>query len=297
MASDALAPLAQMLATLPDESVDGLLYAFDSAVQVSDASQRSSAAQLLRDTGSGCSNPARRERLLRAAGDVEAGRPCAAAPVQYDTAVEVPLPPPPAEVPEEDDDDPYMEEAPPQLPHLPARYFFPGLVVRVGRDFSDIHGRAVCEQDLLKLFAIEKDGEEWTLSFLERTVPLSAAVERHAAILENAGNAWFQPVPTVDCLDGLADLIDRRLEAAEGNGDFEDDDDEGADARQENIDELRGDVAECQEWLMQARGRGPTPACSSGELAVEIFREDDIATAWIRLFFAAIPVCMGAAAE
>jgi hypothetical protein len=293
MASDALAPLAQMLATLPDESVEGLLFAFDSAVQVSDASQRAPAAQLLRDTGSSCSNPARRERLMRAAGDVEAGRPCAAAPVQYDKAVEVALPPPPSDgVEEEDDDDHYMEEAPPQLPHLPVRCFFPGLAVRVGRDFRDIHGRAVCEQDLLKLFAIEKDGEDNTLSFLERTVPLSAGVGGHAEILENAGNAWFQPVPTVGCLEDLADLIDRRLEVAEENGNFEDDDDEGADAWQESIDELRGDIADCQEWLARSGERGPVPRCASRKLAVEIFEGDDIASAWIRLFFAAVPVAI-----
>ncbi len=320
MASDALAPLAQMLATLPDESVEGLLYAFDSMVQVSDASLRPSAAQMLRDTAVGCLNPTRRDRLMRAAGDIAAGQPCAVAPVQYDTAVDVPLPPPPVEVEEddEDDDDPYMEEPPPKLPHLPVRHFFPGLVVRIAKDFHDSHGRAVCEQDLLKVFACEKDGGDYTVSFLERTVPLKTAVEGHAEILENAGNAWFQPVPTVDCLEDLADLIDRRLEAAEENdedyddnddddddddggddedgedsdGDDDDDDDDGGDdARLESIDTLRGEVADCQAWLEKTGERGPAPKCVSGKLAAGIFGRDDIVTAWIRLLFAAIFVC------
>jgi len=299
MASDALAPLAQMLATLPDESVEGLLSAFDSVVQVSDAALRPSAAEMLRDTAARCPNAARRERLMRAAGDVAAGQPCAVAPVQYDTAVEVPLPPPVEDVEEEeDDDDPFMEEPPPKLPHLPVRHFFPGLVVRVAKDFRDSHGRAVCAQDLLKVFAFEKDGDDYTVSFLERTVPLKTAVEGHAEILENAGNAWFQPAPTVDCLDDLADLIDRRLEAAEEDDDeedYDDDDDEGDDSRLESIDRVRGEVAGCREWLEKTGDRGSAPKCVSGKLAAGIFGRDDIVTAWIRLLFAAIAVCSGEA--
>jgi hypothetical protein len=246
---------------------------------------------MLRVTAAACLNPTRRARLMRAAGDVAAGQPCAVAPVQYDTAVEVPLPPPTDMVAEEDEDDedPYMEEPPPKLPHLPVRHFFPGLVVRVAQDFQDIHGRAVCEQDLLKLFAFEQDGEDYTLSFLERTVPLKTAVEGHAEILENSGNAWFQPVPTADSLDDLADLIDRRLQAAEDDDEGNEDDE--YETRLESIDTLRAEVADCRAWLEKTGERGAAPHCLSGKLATEIFGRDDIVTAWIRFLFAAILVC------
>jgi hypothetical protein len=289
MASDSLVPLAQMLATLPDESVEGLLSAFDSVVRASDASLRSSAAQLLRDTADGCANPTRRERLLRAADDIAAGQPCAVAPIQYDTAVEVPEPPPADAVEEDEDDaDPRMAEAPPQLPHMPVRHFFPGLVVRVAQDFHDVHGRVLCAQDLLKVFAYEAEGDGYRVSFLERTVPLGAG---QADIIENAGNAWFQPVPTAGCLEDLAEVIDRRLEHA-GDEDSELDDDE-YEERLDCLDNLRRDVAECQEWLARNGERGSVPKCRSGRLAADLFGRDDIVTAWIELLFAAIPVCIG----
>jgi hypothetical protein len=289
MGSAALVPLAQMLATLPDESVEGLLSAFDSVVQVSDPSLRSSSAQLLRDTAAGCANPTRRARLMRAADDIAAGQPCAVAPIQYDKAVDVPVPPPADDAEEEEeDDDPHMQEPPPQLPHLPVRHFFPGLLVRVAQDFHDVHGRVLCAQDLLKVFAYEAGGGGYRVSFLERTVPLGAA---QADIIENAGNAWFQPVPAAGCLEDLAEVIDRRLERA-GDEDSELDDDE-YEERLERLDELRRDVAECQEWLARNGERGPAPKCRSGPLAADLFGRDDIVTAWIQLLFAAIPLCIG----
>ena len=287
MASDALVPLAQMLATLPDESVEGLLSAFDAVVRVSDASLRSSAAQLLRDTAAGCPNPTRRERLMRAADDIAAGEPCAVAPVQYDTAVEV-LVPPPADDVEEEDADPHMEETPPQLPHIPVRHFFPGLVVRVAQDFHDVHGRVLCARDLLKVFAYEAEGDGYRVSFLERTVPLGS---EQVDIIENAANAWFQPVPTAGCLEDLAEVIDRRLERA-GDEDSDLDDDE-YEARLDCLGDLRRDVAECQEWLARNGERGSVPKCRSGPLAANLFGRDDILTAWIELLFAAIPLCIG----
>jgi hypothetical protein len=78
--SDALAPLAQMLATLPDESVEGLLSTFGSVVQVLSPAVRPAAAQMLRESAAGCASATRRERLLRAAGDIAAGQVCAVPP-------------------------------------------------------------------------------------------------------------------------------------------------------------------------------------------------------------------------
>ena len=296
-----------MLATLPDESVEGLLFAFDSLVGVADAAVRPAAARMLQDSAPACPNPTRRERLLRAAADIAAGQPCAVAPPQYDAPVVWPTAPIVEEVQQDDadedddtddDEDPYMEEAPPKLPHLPVRHFFPGLVVRVAQDFCDSYGRAVCAQGLLSVLTFEAVDGGYTVSFLERTVPLRAAVKNHSEILENAGNAWFQPVPSARCLDELAEAIDLRLEEAEeqdekDQDEKDQDEEDDDDVRLERIGDLRSDVTDCQDWLAREGDRGPVPPCNTGPLAAKVFGRDHTVTAWIRLLFAAMPVCSG----
>lgn len=66
-----------MLVYLPDEAVENLLVTCDALLDVSDSGLRSIAAEMLRDRAADCPNPTRRERLLRAAADVAAGRACA----------------------------------------------------------------------------------------------------------------------------------------------------------------------------------------------------------------------------
>lgn len=66
-----------MLTILPDEAVENLLVTFDSVLDVSGAELRPMAAEILRAQAAGCANEARRDRLLRAAGEVAAGGACA----------------------------------------------------------------------------------------------------------------------------------------------------------------------------------------------------------------------------
>jgi hypothetical protein len=73
---ETLESIAQMLVYLPDEAVESLLVTFDAVLDVSGLELRPIAAEMLRDRAAGCPNPARRVRLLRAAGDVVAGHPC-----------------------------------------------------------------------------------------------------------------------------------------------------------------------------------------------------------------------------
>lgn len=138
-ATGALESIAGLLTSLPQQSVEDLLVTFDALVGVSDESLRPAAAQLLRKTAETSQDPARRERLLSAAGAVAAGQPCAltadgltakqAAAAQTVTQEEwedriarTPLPPLPGDLAEEDEeedeseDSPYMEEEPPPLP-------------------------------------------------------------------------------------------------------------------------------------------------------------------------------------
>jgi len=307
-ATGALESIAGLLTSLPDQSVEDLLVTFDALVGVSDEALRPAAAQLLRNTAESSHDPARRDRLLGAAGAVEAGQPCAltadgltvkqAAAAQTVTQEEwenriaqTPLPPLPGDLEEEDDDDqsedsPYMEEEPPKLPHLPVRHFFPGLVVRVGRDFADAHGRAVCSGDLLKVLACERIDAGYAVTFLEQNVRLSESAAGHDAIIENAGNAWFQPAPTAGCLENLLAAIDRRMSEAE-DGDSDDE------SERERTEALREDIAECKDWLSRSGDSGPAPRCRSGPLAARVFGRDHELTTWIPLLFTAIEVSPG----
>jgi hypothetical protein len=310
-ATAALQSIAGLLVSLPDESVEGMLVTFDALAGVSDEALRPAAAQLLRNAAGSCQDAARRERLLKAAAAVAAGQPCALTPggltwkqaaaaqtvtqAEWDERVaQNPLPPLPgeSEAPadeepedEEADDSTYMEEEPPKLPHLRVRHFFPGLVVRVGRDFADAYGQAGCSGDLLKVLALDSTGDGCAVYFLERDIHLSTNVAGHEEILKNAGNAWFQPVPTRACLEDLLEAVDRSLSEVE-----EGDDDE--DAEIERIEALREDVDKCRDWLSQSGERGPAPRCGSGRLANKVFGRDHAMTQWVPLLFAAVAVCM-----
>ena len=270
-----------------------MLVTFDALTSVADEAVRPIAAQLLRKAAEACDDLARWKRLLRAAEAIAAGKPCAITtaglaarqPAAVQTAAqaksdEPPAPPGEETASHEDDGWPRMEEAPPPLPHLGVRHFFPELVVRVGRDFEDALGRPVCEGDVLKLLRAERAGGGYLLTFLECNIRLSAA---HRDIIENAGNAWFQPVPSVACLEDLGDAIDVRLSEAAG----QDSDGDYDDLRIERINSIRGDCAMCRDWLARSHS-GPVPQPESGPLAGKVFgRTSDLAV-WIPLFFAGV---------
>ena len=310
--SETLATLARLLATRPNESVEDILVTYDSLVRVSD--DRAAAAQILRNAANESADPSRRQRLQQAADNIDANQPCAftpdglsaqqAAAAQTMTAeqwekhvAEHPLPPPPAESSAFEDDDEededaeldFMDEAPPTLPHLPVRQFFGGLVVRVAQDFHDAHGRAVCATDLLRLLACNPDDSRYSLACLDRNVVLDPQVAGHAQIIENAGNAWFQPVSRADCLEDLMERLQQRLNDAEDESDEEDDDDDG-ESLVERIETIREDIERCQEWLSRSGDRGPAPPCQTASLIARIFGRDDDVTVWIRLLFAAVAV-------
>jgi hypothetical protein len=76
----AIESIVHLMTSLPDESVESLLVTLDALVGVSDEGLRPSTAQLLRNTAESCPDAARCARLLRAAGAVAAGEPCALTP-------------------------------------------------------------------------------------------------------------------------------------------------------------------------------------------------------------------------
>jgi hypothetical protein len=327
----ALESIAKMLPGLPPEAVESLLVTFDSLVGVLDADSLPIAVQLLRDTAALC-DEARRMRLLAAAAAVESGEPCATTPdgltwkqaaaAQTVTMEQWQAMPHelPAENPPEPDDPPeIMEREPPKLPRLRVRHFFPGLVFRVRQEIRDVRDRVVVPGQLLHLWRLElsdADGGETTLHLTERNLRLDASTPHYAAILENNGNKWFQPVPTASCLEDLCEAIyirmtefdDARSEDEDENDEDEDEGDEGDDEEDDEEDDdeddgysdrdlvrtIREDLESCQDWLSHSPKRGHAPRCQSGPLAAELFERnhEHALAAWVPLLFAGMEYCI-----
>ena len=178
----------------------------------------------------------------------------------------------------EDDDEALMEEEPPSLPHLPVRHFFPGLVVRLGREFSDTRGSAATAGLVLRLLTAEQHEDGYTLCFYDRTLRLDPSLSGYDDVVENRKNRWFQPVPRKDCLGDLWELVDRRLTQA----DLDEDDPDT-----ELLDEIVYEVGECEDWL-SSESSAPAPVCASAPLAAKLFGRDSDTAAWIRLLFAGV---------
>lgn len=102
---------------LPDESVEGLLFAFNSVVNTLDAPGRASAIELLKGSAGTCSEAARGDRLMQAAEALAGGGAAGAAANLPEAARGVTqqewdekwaptfLPPPEADLEEEDDEE------------------------------------------------------------------------------------------------------------------------------------------------------------------------------------------------
>ncbi|HEY2017116.1 MAG TPA: hypothetical protein VGH38_26605 [Bryobacteraceae bacterium] len=298
--SGSLESIAKSLPNLPMEGIESMLVTFDTLVGLSGDSCRPDAARFLREAAALCPDPSSQARLLLAARSVTAGEPCALTPEGLTGAQaarsqtitmeewqarggDPPLTEPAVEEPEADDEELYLAEEPPSLPHLRVRHFFPGLVVRVAREFTDANGRLFPVGRVLRVLTCESaDDGGITVSLLERSLRLSPEMPGYREIAENAGNQWFQPVPTIGCLEELWQLVDDRLNEL----DLDDDSPES-----EFAQDVAVDVATCEEWLFASGEKPAPPACSSAPFAAEVFGRDNEMTAWIALLFAAIAVC------
>lgn len=279
--------------------VESMLVTFDTLASLGSDVSREDAARLLRDAASLCKDPACTKRLRAAADAVAAGRPCAltqdgltwqqAAAANTITREEwqarggdsaLPADTDPIEDDDADEEvmEEVMEEEPPALPHLPVRHFFPGLVVRLGREFSDTRGRAATAALVLRLLTAEQHEDGYTLCFYDRTLRLDSSLPGYDDVVENRKNRWFQPVPGKDCLEDLWELVDRRLTEA----DLDEDDPDT-----ECLDEIVYEVGECEAWL-SSESNAPAPVCKSAPLAGKLFGRDSEMAAWVRLLFAGV---------
>jgi hypothetical protein len=154
-------------------------------------------------------------------------------------------------------------------------------VVRVARDFTDAQGRVFCAGDLQQVLHCEKTDAGFVVSLLIRTLRLNTGDVVHDAILENAGNMWMQPVPSMACVRQLWEVTDLALSDAE--------EDEKMDDYIDQLEALRGDLSACEDWLDSPNGVD-RPDCRSGPLTVRVFGRNHAITYWIRLLFAAVKV-------
>ncbi len=82
-------------------------------------------------------------------------------------------------------------------PALSVYKFFPGLTVRIVQGFKDYDGQEIRAGEVLHFV----DGSYFpyegghTLRFAEKTIRIASIVVEHEPIIENRGNAWFQPIP------------------------------------------------------------------------------------------------------
>ena len=283
--------LAGLMPVLPPESVEGLLATYES--MAGGGAQREAAAQLLRTTAGNCPDPARRERLLRAASAIESGvvaeltaEEAAARSACMGSDKDVELPPdlPAAEVEDDDEYDEfsYMDQPPPKLPHLRIADFFPGLRLRVGRDFADHFQRAFCEGDLLEVLTCEPSEEGFLIACLSSNIRLS-----DPAVIENAENGWLQPLPAISCLQELLQIIEQDLDIAEAEAE-----DEGDDDQLERIEELRDELGRCAEWLDSTAPREATPKIAGARRLSNVFGPGHRSEAFVTFLLAALPVAM-----
>jgi len=282
-----LTAVATALPNVPEESIESVLVSIDSLVSFAGDANRPQVATLLRDAAARCSDASRGERLMRAADAVESGNPIALTPdgltwkeaaAAQTVSIEDWKEPPEPEPIEE------SEEPPAALPHLEVAHFFPGLIVRIAQDFTDAEGRTVQAGRILhfeKYNRKERYGG-YRLSFAGCTVVLTKDTPGHEAILENANNAWFQPVPELACLQDLWEAIDEGFTKADEAGEVDSDE----------MEDIRYDLEECEVWLHNEEDRGPAPVCSTGPLAARVFGAESALATRIRLLYAAIGVCI-----
>lgn len=74
--------------------------------------------------------------------------------------------------------------------------FVPGLTVRVVQNFVDYDGQQISAGEVLRFLESSYFPYEGgcTLRFAEKTIRLAYIVDEEQPIIENAGNAWFEPI-------------------------------------------------------------------------------------------------------
>lgn len=220
--------IARTLPDVPDDVVESRFVTFDLLMGLIGAEWREPAATLLRGAAGRCTNPQRQKRVLEAA----------------DAIAKVGTP------------------APAAMPCLGLADMFPGMVVRICRTFRDFDREEVAAGQILHFLKRDyfpyDDGH--TLTFRERVIRLSGNVSAEELVIENAGNAWFEPVPDIESLQTCWELIDRQWNRLDMSG-------------VPQAAQIRAEIDACGVWLGTPQNRGPAPRCVTGPAAVAAFAQ------------------------
>ena len=257
--------IAQTLSDVPDDSLESQLVTFDMLVGLGD--DRPAAAKLLREAAGRCSDPQRRERVLRAAVAVALGEPCALNEhgLTWKQAAEantITL--------EEWQEQEAAEQAarlapdPPPMPHLGLWDMFPGMAIRIAQTFLDHDGQEVRAGEILRFVSIDYMAYHggYTIDFAEKQVRLCELVPANGPMIENEGNAYFEPLPDLHSLKLCVALIEdqwKRLDIL----------------RAGNIPRIRSEIDMCRHWVLAGGDRGPAPVCFTAPLAAKVFSGND----------------------
>jgi hypothetical protein len=252
---------ASVLHEIPDEAVESHLFSFDSSLGPGGDDLRAGAAQLLRTAAARCTGP-RAERLSRAADAVVRGEPCARNEqgLSWREATEVNT----CTLEEWEKLGPqWPSDKPPEIPHLDFWNLFPGLVVRIARDFEDYSWNSLHAGDFLHFRELDYFAKEggFTLTFVEKELRLGELIPTNQPVIENEGNAYFEPYPSIESL--YACYLSIRHAWAQ------------LDLRRRwQTPILLGEIDACGRWLTQEGKRGDPPVCTNSALAVLLFPLD-----------------------
>jgi hypothetical protein len=93
--------------------------------------------------------------------------------------------------------EPALEPSPPVATNLSVYKFAAGLTVRVEQTFHDYDGQEIRAGEILHLRDTSYFPYEggFTLTFAEKVIRLASIDDGNQLIIQNDGNAWFEPLP------------------------------------------------------------------------------------------------------
>jgi hypothetical protein len=163
------------------------------------------------------------------------------------------------------------------MPSLTVRWFFPGLVVRVAKAFSDFDGQAIVAGEIFHIvdetFFPYEDGVSL---IAEKTIRLSGNVDDNAVVIYNDSNAFFEPVRCLDSARACLKLIDSYWELPQVH-----------DA--EHAREVRADIDIASAWLQNHQPGAVPPNCTTLALVAQMFPMQPALRVLIPLLFGLLP--------
>jgi len=240
--------IGEILGASNDRVVENHLFDLEVRLSVATPEDRSDATRRLREIAPTCEDTALGDRLRRAADAIEANQSVArneqgltldeAKQVSTITADEY------AKIAPN-----WPTDKPPEIPHLSVWGMFPGLVVRAAGELLRFRE--------LDHFAKE-DG--YTITFDKKTIHLCGLVEADGPMIENSGNQFYEPVPTVESLKACFASIESLWGMVDLKSKWQ-------------APIVRGELDACGRWLAEKSERDDPYVCTSAPLLPSLFPE------------------------